>query len=137
VWRADSGERWRILENHTEAVNDMALRPQEKGALPMLVSVGEDRTVRFWQPTIGRLVRFSRLPARPQAVAWSRDGTRVFVVSNNGSLHIVDPDTTELIEKIQAIKGWAYSMTVHPEEPVVLVGGEKGILRKVNVKTGR
>ena len=133
VWRADTGERIRILDNHTDIVNDMALRPQASDSLPMLVSIGEDRTVRLWQPTIGRMVRFLRLPVKPQAVAWSRDGKRVLVVSNDGTVSIVDPDTVQLIKTIQAIEGWAYSMAVHPKDDVVLVGGENGLVRKVKV----
>ena len=133
VWSTETGKSLRILENHTDAVNDMALRPQKGDALPMLVSIGEDRTVRLWQPTIGRMVRFLRLPVSPQAVAWSQDGERVLVVTSDGALRVVDPVTVQVVKVLQAIEGWAYSMSVHPKGGAVVVGGEKGLLGKLKV----
>ena len=56
VWDLASGELIRSLNNHTLPVHDLALRPDASG-LPMIVSAGDDRTVRFWQPTIGRMVK--------------------------------------------------------------------------------
>ena len=62
VWDQSSGAIVRVLDNHTDEVRDLAPRPRGEG-LPMIASAAADRTVRLWQPTIGRLVRFARLPA--------------------------------------------------------------------------
>ena len=36
----------------------------------MVASASADRTIRIWQPTIGRLVRYVRLEAEPLSIAW-------------------------------------------------------------------
>ena len=62
VWDASSGKILRRLDNHTGAVLGLAVRPaQAEGTLPMIASIGADRTLRLWQPTIGRMVRLARL----------------------------------------------------------------------------
>ncbi len=64
VWDVENGRPVRTLDNHTAAVHDLAVRPGEaKEAPPLLASASDDRTVRLWQPTIGRMVRFARLPS--------------------------------------------------------------------------
>ena len=66
----------RILDNHTGTIRDLATRPGDH-AVPYLASASADKTVRIWQPSIGRLVRFVRLPAEPLAIAWTSDGKRL------------------------------------------------------------
>jgi len=117
VWDASTGERRRVLDNHTGAVRDLAMRPDaDPDALAMVASVSDDGTVRLWQPTIGRLVRFARLPASPLAVDWTPDGARILVTSKAGRLYAIDPDTLEITLAPTAIEGWAYSLAVPPVE---------------------
>ena len=128
----------RALTNHTAAVHDLALRPPAAGAdrpaLPLVASVSEDRTVRLWQPTIGRMVRFARLPdAVPLAVRWTVNGTRLVVACTDGRVCVVDPDTAAVIAQIEAIDGWAYSLAVHPDGKEIAVGGERGQLTRVRL----
>jgi WD40 repeat protein len=64
VLDAESGELDRSLDQHTGPVHALALRPAHKG-LPMLASAAGDRSVRIWQPTIGRMIRYARLESAP------------------------------------------------------------------------
>ncbi len=122
----------RALENHSEPVHDLAVRPQEDGARPVIVSVSEDKTVRLWQPTIGRLLRFARLGrVVPLAVDWAADGQMIVVACNDGHVRVIDPDTVKIVADIPAIDGWAYSLAVHPDGKQLVVGGENESLKQV------
>jgi WD40 repeat protein len=130
VWKPDSEEMVRTLNNHTNAVHALAVRPAASG-LPMIASVSDDRTVRLWQPTIGRMVRFAQLDSTPLAVDWLTDGSRIVVVAADGHMRLIDPDTVEVIQKIPAVEGWAYALGVHPTDGSLLVGGRDGQLKRI------
>lgn len=134
LWTVGSGEPIRSFANHTRAVTDLAVRPGgDAKAPPMLASVSEDRTVRLWQPTIGRLVRFARLDTVPLAVAWSRDGGRIFTACKDGRLRVLDPDTMDVTDTLTGIEGVAYCLAAAADDHV-LIGGQGGQVKRVAVK---
>ncbi|MCP4173013.1 MAG: WD40 repeat domain-containing protein [Fuerstiella sp.] len=140
VWNTDTKppKIVRALDNHSEPVHDLAVRPQEQGVLPMVASVGADMTVRLWQPTIGRLVRFARLgTVAPLAVEWAAGGQMIAVACDDGHVRLIDPDTTEIVEDIPAVEGWAYALAVHPDGRQAVVGGENAALRRIELSTGQ
>jgi WD40 repeat protein len=112
------------------------VRPsKDKDAPPMVVTVSEDRSVRLWQPTIGRMVRFVRLnKAVPLAVRWTPDGTRIVISCSDGHVRVIDPDTAAVVQDLPAITGWAYSLDVHPNGREAVVGGADGAVRRVPLK---
>lgn len=130
VWNSESGKVIRTLNNHKNEVHEISLRPAVPG-LPMIASVSNDRTVRLWQPTIGRMVRFAQLSATPLAVTWLTDGSLVTVATTDGEVQLIDPDTVEVLETIPAVNGWAYSLAVHPSDGSLLVGGRNGQLKRI------
>jgi WD40 repeat protein len=134
VWNVASSEVVRTLNNHTKEVHGLALRPATEG-LPMIASVAGDRTVRLWQPTIGRMVRFAKLEAIPLAVAWLPDGSKVAAATTEGHVLLIDPNTVEILKDVAAVDGWGYSLAVHPEDGTLLVGGRDGELQWVDTKT--
>lgn len=127
VWAADTGKPVRTLDNHVGAVNGVAVRPRTPAdAPPVVVSIGDDRTVRLWQPTIGRLVRFTRLPTRPLVVAWSPSGDHVLVGGADGRLRVLDPDTLDVVKEVAGPGGRIHTLVPGPGEGRdVLVGGTK------------
>jgi WD40 repeat protein len=134
VWDVSSDKLLRTLPNHTRPVCDLKLRPGGDGeGPPVLASVSDDRTVRLWQPTIGRLMRFVRLESAPRAVAWTADGRTLLVACKDGRLRVIDPDTVEVVQDLPALDGVAYCLVVAPDGSV-LVGGENGQLRRLVVK---
>jgi len=133
VWDLTSGELIRSMNNHTLPVHDLALRPGEAG-LPVIVSAGDDRTVRFWQPTIGRMVKFARLKVAPLDVVWLEDGSKVVASCADGRIRIIDPDLVEITNEIPALNGWAYSLTVHPTDGSIVIGGQNGQIKRVMPK---
>ncbi len=131
VWNAqnepiETPPRWN-LDNHTGVVCDLAARP---GAAGYLASASVDKTVRFWQPAIGRLVRFARLPVEPTSLAWSHDGERIAVGCADGKLRIVNPSTVEIEQTIAAIDGWIFDMVAASDGSFV-VGGTAGAIVRV------
>ena len=99
----------------------------------MVASAAGDRTIRFWQPTIGRMVRYVRLESEPLNIAWTSDGSRirgrrVWMVD----VRVIDSDEVKVTQTIQAIDGWAYSVAVHPTDGSIAVAGSHGKLCRVN-----
>jgi len=93
VWSLDteqpgSGPKLlRTMDQHTGAVRGIARQPQTSNSSPAIcASWGDDRTVRFWQPDKGRLLRFARLPDVVTAAVWSSDGRELFAAMESGEL---------------------------------------------------
>jgi WD40 repeat protein len=130
VWDVATGTTRRTLTNHTRAVNDLKVRPNtDSQALPMVASAGDDRTVRFWQPTIGRLVRFVRLDSPASAMTWTADGQLLWAACRDGRVRAIDPDTSAVTKQLPAIDGVAYALVTAPDE-CILVAGSNGQLRR-------
>jgi WD40 repeat protein len=125
------GQTVRSFENHTGAVRDLALRPGDQEGPQLVASASADRTVRFWQPTIGRLVRFARLPSAPTAICWTPSGSHVLAACEDGRLRAVDPTTVAVIELAPALVGWAYAVAALPDGKSAVLAGERGQLRLV------
>jgi WD40 repeat protein len=134
VWDARTGEHLRTLDNHVATVNDLAVRPtSNRDDLPVVVSVSEDRTVRLWQPTIGRLMRFTRLPVVPQAVLWLPAGDRLLVGCRDGRIRTIDPDSIAVIGEYDGLTGRIHELDWHASDHRALVAGEAGGIASVDV----
>ncbi len=133
VWDLESTELLQSLNQHIKSVNALTLRPAEDG-LPMVASAAGDRTIRFWQPTIGRMVRYVRIEAEPLNIAWTNDGALVLAACVDGRIRVIDADEVEVTENLPAIDGWAYAIAVHPKDGSVAVGGTDGQLRRIELR---
>lgn len=131
VWSDDENAATplRILDNHTGIVRDLAKRPGDH-PIPYIASASADKTVRIWQPSIGRLVRFARLPVEPLCIAWTTDGNRIGVGCIDGKLRIVNANTVKVEQTIPAIDGWAYTVLAS-QDGSFAVGGSNGNLVQV------
>ena len=127
VWKESSAQR--VLDNHQGIVRDLAVRPGDD-AIPYVASASADKTVRLWQPTIGRLVRFARLPVEPLSIAWTNDGKYLAVACVDGKLRIVNTTTVKIVAELAAVEGWAYEVLAARDGSFV-VGGAKGQLVRV------
>ena len=122
----------RSFDNHTGAVHDLALKPASD-LPPVIASAGADRTVRFWQPTVGRMLRFSRLASPPLAICWTANGERVAAACQDGHVRIIELKTARPIADLPAVDGWAYSIALAPDGQSLLVGGENGQLKRLSL----
>jgi WD40 repeat protein len=132
VWNSESGELIRSLNQHTNPINKMALRPFAEG-LPMVASAAGDRTIRFWQPTIGRMMRYVRLESEPLDIVWTNDGTRVLAACVDGHVRVIDPVEVTVTQDLPTLDGWAYAIAIHPKDRSVVVGGINGQIRIIEL----
>lgn len=132
VWDSGSMTQQRALNNHARAVRGLALRPQtEAAALPLLASAADDRTVRFWQPTIGRMVRFKRLKSPATCVTWLDDGSNAVVGCRNGRVCFVDPVRLSLKQVTLSENGWVSCVDSVPDSSDVIAAATDGTLRRI------
>jgi WD40 repeat protein len=130
VWETGTGELLQSMAIHVRPVSSVSPRPPGEG-LPMIASASDDRTVRFWQPTIGRMVRFARLPSPPRDVKWSPEGLNAIACCEDGHVYLIDPETVEVIGDVQALSGWAYTIAVHPTDGTIVVAGSDGVIQRI------
>lgn len=133
VFDAASARSLRALDNHTATVNDLALRPAKQGELPLVASAGQDKTVRFWQPSIGRLVRFARVPAPPLAVRWLPSGDHAAVACTDGKIRVIDWQTLRIVLEKKVSDGWLTSLAISPAGTHAIIGDERGELHAVSL----
>jgi WD40 repeat protein len=131
VWNADTGAPVRNLSNHTRPVLGLANRPGNH-APPQLASIGADKTVRLWQPTIGRMMRFAKLASEPRAIGWTHDGAWIVVASVDGRVRIIDPETIAVKHELPALDTVAHCLAVTKDGHIV-VGGANGQLKSVKL----
>ncbi|WP_168164407.1 WD40 repeat domain-containing protein [Pirellula sp. SH-Sr6A] len=100
LWNSMTGDGMRVLDNHTAPVRQLLLGPPSTDPMRgTILSASEDRTVRLWQPQLGRLVRFTKLPSSVSALerglpspsgSRSIESTHLIVGCDDGSLHRID-----------------------------------------------
>jgi WD40 repeat protein len=118
----------RTLINHTKEVFAMEIRRRSLDTVPVAGSISQDRTVRFWQPTIGRMMRFVRLESVPLDFCWLSDGSQLTVACQDGRVRYVAADTAQVVKTIEALDGIAYCIAADSNNGL-LVGGVDGQLR--------
>ena len=123
----------RTLDNHTAAVNDLALRTAKNRELPLVASAGQDKTVRFWQPSIGRLVRFARVPSPPLTIRWLPGGDHIAVTCTDGHLRVIDWQTLRIVLDQKIMEGWLTALAISPDGTKAVVGDERGELHAVSL----
>ena len=128
VWKTGSPSKAGVLNNHIDIVNSVSVRPtQENQVHEMTASVSNDATIRLWQPSIGRMVRFKRLESKPTSVIWNRDGTTAIVGCEDGSILTIDPSNANQVVALKT-DGWIYDMHLASDDSI-FVAGEKGLSR--------
>jgi hypothetical protein len=124
LWRSSNGHHVRTLNQHVGAVNDVAVRPgQNSNRRIEVASASEDRTVRIWQPEIGRLVRFARLPSIPRCLSWSPDGRWLFAGCDDGRIRQIDPNDTSAIVEVGGVDGRIHMLLVTSDGRQLFIAG--------------
>lgn len=132
VWSADDGRLLRTFAHHLEAVNALAFRPLVSVAgteAPpcACASASDDRTVRIWQPEIGRMVRIIRQHGAPVfALAYALDGRSVFSAGKEGFIRRFDAESDTLLSEWSAHTDWIYALAINPDGSKLASGDWSG-----------
>ncbi len=130
VWKSSTAEDQRTLHNHSRQVSALALQGNSSG-LPLVASASADLTVRLWQPTIGRMMRFAKLPSEPLCLAWCAGG-RLIAGCRDGRARLINTDTVEIERTIDVATGWLYRVAVHAvDDRQVAFGSDDGRVYRV------
>lgn len=127
VWDIATGSVQQVLEQHTAAIVGLLPLPAAgTDGEKMIVSFGQDRTVRLWQPLRGRMVRFVRLPSQPLCATWSGTGSTILVGDNEGTVHTVDLLTAQIVNQRRLCTDWIESLVRCSESGRILAGTNQG-----------
>ncbi|KAA5541076.1 WD40 repeat domain-containing protein [Roseiconus nitratireducens] len=133
VWDTQDGSLRRTLAIHTQPVRALVPLTSPQGTLPLVVSASDDRTLRLWQPTIGRMVRLVKLDQPPLNVIGLREGATMAAACADGRVYFVDTATVRVIGSVPAIDGWPYAMAESPDDDALIIAGEDGQIRRVDL----
>lgn len=130
VWNVTNGVLARSLSQHTEAIHTLAFRPRgtsvpvvgplDSPDIPTLpdycASAGDDRTVRIWQPALGRMVRIVRgHEGSILALAYAGDGRTLFSAGQEGIVRRLDADSDAVMERWPGHADWITALAVRPD----------------------
>jgi len=131
VWDTDDYTLQRSLNQHIQPVTDLVPLLPVVG-LPLIASASNDRTVRFWQPSLGRMVRFIKLPSKPQAITWLAEN-QLGAACSDGMLYVVDTLNVEVVVTRQLKIGWCYDIDKARDKTRFFVSGTKGRIDEINI----
>jgi WD40 repeat protein len=134
VWQPPTNELIRTLDNHTNEIHDIAVRPGSTEPPYVIASSSVDRTVRFWWPVRGRLMRFAKLPSPALDIEWTPDGTSLIAACADGHVRVIDPDSVQITHDIEVGAGWLYTLAVASDGNSAFVGGASGLMRAVEIR---
>lgn len=128
VWKTDGWTIRRTLKNHRQAVTSLAVSPAP--GLTILASGSDDRTVRFWQPEIGRMVRFRRLASPVTALSFDATGDQLIAACRDGSVNLIQVATLETTQ-LRREGAWIHSLVIDADSGVI--GDADGKLHQVTI----
>ena len=127
VWKATDGTLLRTLNNHTQTVNGLTMPPNSTGGpTNLLASISEDRTVRLWQPRIGRLVKFAKLPSQPRCIVWSADAGTLNIATNDGMIHRIDVTTMRTTAETMTTVERIHELLLDSDRHIIFAAGQHG-----------
>ncbi len=143
IWNVASQRQTRMFDNHRARINGISMWPSSLGAnqqttksLSVCCTISDDRTIRFWQPSIGRMVRFyqmkSAIPLCMTQAVNRTDSFEVTVGTSDGRIITVDYKTAKVQFEKQVSKVGIEVIAKHPHKEAWMTGDAAGVLRIVS-----
>jgi WD40 repeat protein len=143
IWDAANQRQTRMLDNHRARINSIAIWSSSSGVgqqttktLSVCCTISDDKTVRFWQPSIGRMVRFYQMKsAMPLCMAPAVNPSGEFEVTvgtSDGRIITVDYKTAKLQFEKQVSKVPIEVIAKHPHKEAWMTGDSAGVLRIIS-----
>ena len=143
IWDAANQRQTRMFDNHRARINGISMWPSVSGvnqqptkSLSVCCTISDDKTVRFWQPSIGRMVRFYQMKsAMPLCLAQAVNrtgGLEVTVGTSDGRIITVDYKTAKVQFEKQVSKVGIEVIAKHPHKEAWMTGDSAGVLRIVS-----
>jgi eukaryotic-like serine/threonine-protein kinase len=133
-WDFKTGEVPNTLnEGHTEAIRTLSLSAD--GSL--LVSGGDDNTVKLWDMTTGKLRQtFKGHTAPVTSVALSQDGKTLISGSEDKTLKIWEVPTATLRHTLSEHTDRVYAVALSPDSKTIASGSQDFTVKLWNAETG-
>jgi len=128
VWDSNEKNLVRTMNQHVGTVLGVMFLNGADSPQPVIATWGKDRTVRFWQPTIGRMMRFATLEGVPLSACWdSRDGVLI-VGDSMGLLSWIDWRTGKILKTAKVSDDWVVAVAQQADSRKILAGTSGGEL---------
>lgn len=129
-WDIQEGVPRRTWEQHTASIVAFVQSNQGTEGLVQVATAGRDRTVRWWQPQRGRMVRFIRLDWQPTALFGCKMTGSTWIGGERGEVARVERDGATL-SQFGRLGGqsWVESLAIDGE--LELVGTNDGTIFEI------
>ena len=71
----------------------------------------------------------------PLNIAWLANGSQIVAACVDGSIRVIDADEVKVTQTLPTIKGWAYTLAVHPVDGNIVVAGADGQVQRIELKS--
>ncbi len=144
TWQVTPWTPRRTMEQHGDGVLgliQLSLEPSEAWQETMgrdaCFSFSQDRTVRYWQPLRGRMVRFVRLGSIPLCGAALEDPLQFVIGDDQGQIHWLDMNSAQVVRSQPIGQDWIESLLYDSVTRTLLIGSRRGELFRLADKPFR
>jgi WD40 repeat protein len=107
---------------------------ESNDTLAACASAGDDRTVRIWQPEVGRMVRIVRRHGGPVfALAYSPDGKFLYSAGAEGVIRRIDAESDAILQSWPMPGKWIYSIALSANGAKLVYGDWSGKVRMLDL----